>query len=666
MTRKTDAGQAIPARNGLLEFFRYHGVWAPGVRAFRVMSFAGKSSLIALAFLVPVLVLSALFVPERLDVMRRTSLEQTSLAYAKEAVLLVRRAQDYRAQALRAVSNQPHSDLAKARSALDAQFARLADLDTRAGSQLGTSKALALARGKLEAVPAPTEGLLKVYAGNAKFIESIYALIDAAADGGGLTLDPQLDTSYILNAGVMRMPRLVDEASRMSGLAAAVAAAGEGGAIAGVEINRLDTLVEEHSLAVGAAISRLASVDPQTRAELDLGPMVKLIDALRDESTDEPGTGGTERADKIRAVSQPALDAAWAKQTQMVSTLDSLLAKRARETVRSLIFVSGAVFLSLMIAAYMLYSFFLVVNGGLAEARRHLDRMAEGDLTCTPSPWGRDDSADLMHSLMHMQAAVREIVSGVRGSADQMATSSVEIAQGIVDISARTEHVAQSLQLSSSSMKEISATASETAAVVQHAVGLASESASVAGEGGLIVENMVSTMNAIDASSQQIADIIGVIDGIAFQTNILALNAAVEAARAGVQGRGFAVVATEVRMLAQRSSAAARAIKDLIGNSVQNVAAGTRVVRRAGETMSRIVGNADRVCRLLETIASGAQRQHERVGEVCESVAQIDETTQENASLAGEAAAASGQLSEQSTELLARVARFQLAGSARA
>jgi methyl-accepting chemotaxis protein len=641
-------------------YFSFHGIWAPGVRTFRVMSFRGKSSLIALAFLVPVAVLGALFVPEKMQTIRHTQQERSSLAYVRQAVLLLQRAQEWRGAALREATQQGGGDLAQARSALAAQFDLVDAAEARSGAALGTAPALALAHEKLQAVAAPGEGLLKVYAGNARFIETLYALVAAAADGGGLTLDPDLDASYLTNAAVMKLPRLVDEAARMAALAAAVAAAGQGGDIAGVELNRLDTLAEERSRELGLALTKVAGARPQDAAALDLQPLMKSIDELRDVATDAPGAGGRAKATKLQDLAAPALSAAWERQGRLMEMLDGWLAAREQRTWRSLQGVAAAVLGSLLLAAYMLYAFFLVVNGGLAETRRHLDRMAEGDLTSSPSPWGRDDAADLMGSLLGMQHALRDIVAGVRGSAEQIAASGVQIAEGIGDISQRTERAAASLQQSSSSMLEISKTVAATTDSVHEAVGLARQTARVAGEGGVIVGHMVARMAAIDSSSKKIGDIVGVIDGIAFQTNILALNAAVEAARAGEQGRGFAVVAAEVRVLAQRSSLAAREIRGLIAGSVEQVEAGAQVVRSVGETMTRIVGDAERVCAIVGAIADGAQLQQRRVGEISGAVTEIDNSTQQSAALSEEAVAASSELNGQTAELLARVARFRL------
>jgi methyl-accepting chemotaxis protein len=286
--------------------------------------------------------------------------------------------------------------------------------------------------------------------------------------------------------------------------------------------------------------------------------------------------------------------------------------------------------------------------------------MAEGDLTSAPTAWGRNDAPDLMASLLSMQGALREIVAGVRNSSELIANSSVDIASGVGDISSRAEQTAASLQQSSASMSEIADTVAEMATSIGQAAQLAADNAHVAGEGGAVIADVVTTMGAISGSSRKIGDIIGAIDGIAFQTNILALNAAVEAARAGEAGRGFAIVAGEVRNLAGRTSAAAREIKTLIGGSVQSVAAGTSVVNTAGQTMARIVDNANRIRELLNSAADGAQRQLVRVSEVSGSVKQIDQSTQENAARSEAAAQTAVALSSQAKELLVRVARFRL------
>jgi methyl-accepting chemotaxis protein len=323
--------------------------------------------------------------------------------------------------------------------------------------------------------------------------------------------------------------------------------------------------------------------------------------------------------------------------------------------------VSAAVVIAaLLISAYLFYCFYRVINGGLEETRRHLRAMTSGDLTTSPSPWGSDEAAELMIDLRAMQDSLRGMVRRVRVSSEQILGSSTEIAGGAMDLSTRTEQAAANLEESAAAMTQIAATVHKTHEHTGSAAGVAERNASVAMDGGRVMREMVDTMQAISASSNRIADIIGTIDGIAFQTNILALNAAVEAARAGEQGRGFAVVASEVRMLAQRSAEAAKEIKTLIGSSVEQVESGTAIVQRAGTTIEEIVGSSQQVKDLLGEIARGSREQSEGIGQIGQSVQDLDRMTQQNAALVEQTAAAAGTLKDQAQGLAAEVARFKL------
>ncbi|MDD0837303.1 methyl-accepting chemotaxis protein [Curvibacter sp. HBC61] len=315
---------------------------------------------------------------------------------------------------------------------------------------------------------------------------------------------------------------------------------------------------------------------------------------------------------------------------------------------------------AVLFAGYLFLSFYRVMDGGLKETRRHLRAMTEGDLTTSPSPWGRDEAAQLMLELRHMQGSLREMVVQVRQSSDQIVHASNEVAAGSMDLSARTEQAAASLEQSASSMEQISATVNVTSGNTDEASRVARQNAESAKQGGQVMGEVVANMNQIRDSSNRIAEIIGTIDGIAFQTNILALNAAVEAARAGEQGRGFAVVAGEVRMLAQRSAEAAREIKSLIGNSVEQVELGTHVVQRAGHTIEDIVASAQRVNALLDEISTGSREQSLGVQQVGQALQELDRMTQQNAALVEQTAAASAAMRERATQLSNQVARFRL------
>ena len=297
------------------------------------------------------------------------------------------------------------------------------------------------------------------------------------------------------------------------------------------------------------------------------------------------------------------------------------------------------------------------------QAERMARAIAAGDLTDQNiNTRGHDETARLLHSLTEMQQFLSHLVGQVRQSTDSISTASADIAAGNQDLSMRTEQTASNLQQAASSLAQLTHTVYHTADASRQANELASSAGEVAHRGGAVVAQVVSTMNDINVSSKKISDIIGVIDGIAFQTNILALNAAVEAARAGEQGRGFAVVASEVRSLAGRSAEAAKEIKSLIGASVERIETGSHLVGDAGRTMTDIVSSVQRVTDVIGEITAATSNQSQSIDTVNGSVVQLDQMTQQNAALVEESAAAAGSLSEQAQRLAQVVGTFKLQG----
>jgi methyl-accepting chemotaxis protein len=286
-------------------------------------------------------------------------------------------------------------------------------------------------------------------------------------------------------------------------------------------------------------------------------------------------------------------------------------------------------------------------------------QIAEGNLRVHVNAEGADEQS-LIHAMSGMRESLARIVGQVRASSDSIATGSNQIASGNQDLSARTEEQASSLQQTVASMEQLMSTVTHSAENANQANQLAASASAAATKGGAVVNDVVVTMNEITASSRKIADIIGVIDGIAFQTNILALNAAVEAARAGEQGRGFAVVASEVRSLAQRSAQAAREIKTLIGTSVDKVEAGSRQVNEAGAAMEEILAQVKRVSDLIGEISQASKEQTSGIGEVNNAVTQMDQATQQNAALVEQSAAAAASLKEQANRLAEAVGVFKV------
>ena len=300
------------------------------------------------------------------------------------------------------------------------------------------------------------------------------------------------------------------------------------------------------------------------------------------------------------------------------------------------------------------------ITGPIRRARDVANAIAQGDLTHRVEDGGADEAGELLRTLEAMRQALSTLVGAVRQASDSIGISSGEVAAGNNDLSQRTEQTASNLQQTASAIEQLTGTVRQSADSASQANQLAQSAAGVAQRGGEVVGQVVSTMDEINASSNKIADIISVIDGIAFQTNILALNAAVEAARAGEQGRGFAVVAGEVRSLAGRSAEAAKEIKALIGTSVERVERGTALVDKAGATMTEVVNAIRRVTDIMGEISAASSEQSQGVSQVGEAITQMDQTTQQNAALVEESAAAADSLKTQAERLSEAVAVFKL------
>jgi methyl-accepting chemotaxis protein len=491
---------------------------------------------------------------------------------------------------------------------------------------------------------------------------ALVEILTKVGDDSGVVLDPDIDSFYLANAMVLSMPDAAENVGQVWGwgtfaLSRSGLEANDAKRYYAWSINAAAKLTETR-----AFFGRAMLATPALKARLDLAPIDAALAYQKDATANvEAGKGD---ARKFYAEGLAATTGVFKVYANGLAALDELLAARldGAQQARNIRFAMVGV--CLLLGGYLFYAFFLVTQGGLNEVRRHLKAMSDGDLTTHPNPWGKDEAAALMLSLKEVQESLRKIVSRVRGSSDSIVHASSEIADASMDLSSRTEQTAATLEESASSMEEIAATVKHTADSVREAAEVASQNAEAAARGGAVISEVVSTMQEINTSSKRISDIIGTIDGIAFQTNILALNAAVEAARAGEQGRGFAVVASEVRSLAQRSAQAAREIKTLIGVSVKNVELGTQVVRGAGGTMQELVGNARRMNDLLSQISNAASEQSKGVGQVGSAVQDLDRMTQQNAALVEQTAAAASALKDQALHLATEVTQFKMPADA--
>ncbi|WP_332877439.1 methyl-accepting chemotaxis protein [Massilia sp. S19_KUP03_FR1] len=643
---------------GFGDFFRYHGWLSPGIRLFRALSFQAKSAWISLAFLAP-LVFALFYLWSAADgLIRVTTSERQGLTYSGLVVEGIKLAQLRR---LAATTNQ--AALPDAQTQVRANVEALSAIEQQLGKSFNLEAAYRRAselQAQLQQSPVGAT-VAATFDAHTAYIDALLDLNNAVADGSQLSLDPDLDTYHMMNIAILRGPLLVEMVARI----------GNKGMLAllGHELapQQRDSLMEDVAIQqqlvkeIAASYQQGLAADSDAAASLDIKGLIAAMKTQRDTLKSQVlGTELATQAPAYLAVSSAVLDGLLAGQARVAAELDRRLQARIERLSATIHFQLALALAFVLVACYLLLAFYKVMMGGLQEVAGHLQQITEGNLTTSPAPWGSDEAAQLMKTMGRMQTSLRDMVGIVIDSSASVQVASEEIAAASNDLSRRTEETAASLETTASSMEQIGSTVQHTAEAVKNAAAIVNDNARSASRGGAVMGQVVSTMNGIEQSSRKIEEIISVIDGIAFQTNILALNAAVEAARAGEQGRGFAVVASEVRILAQRSASAAKEIKVLIGDSMQQVQAGTTVAADAATTIAVIVSNAARIDKLMADVAASTAEQALGIAQVQLAMELLDTSTQQNAALVEQTAAASGTLSDQAQRLNEEISFFKL------
>jgi methyl-accepting chemotaxis protein-1 (serine sensor receptor) len=638
-------------------------------RWIRSLNFSTKLVVIAIAAMVPVIVLTVLFLSEKQKNINIAARELAGLQHYQglESMLLplgMHEVWSTAAASGEGVAEKLQGATAEVNRAVIRQDSASDDYGAAAGEDARRWNEIkyawtALAAGK----PASTGEVIRMHS---QLRQKILEYRSYIATTSGLTLDGDAVGSFIIDAAVMRIPNYESYVTEMRSRAASVGAAGKSTMTDVQEITRTEVLAQ----------SALDEIDADIRHAVDGGSGGELMRAGADQSQLQVNSAFEAFGKYVRdnvtsgSISDP-LDDVVKNASLLTAAINNLHGSMQQAAQRRLQNTLGQLYgsrnhMMLLVAAALLVglgSLSVVIGttvGGMNEAVRVVSRLAEGDYTHDISVQGTDELARTMRALQIMQSKLSGVLGSVKESSLTVATAARQINAGTSDLSARTEQQAANLEETASSMEAMTSTVKQNADNAKLANKLAQAARDQAEQGGSIVERAVAAMGAIDVASKKIADIISVIDEIAFQTNLLALNAAVEAARAGDQGRGFAVVASEVRSLAQRSASAAKEIKDLIHDSVAKVGEGSRLVSESGQRLGEIVASVKKVSDVVGEISNASQEQAASAEEISRAVLQMDESTQQNAAMVEEASAAAASMNDQAARLSQLTAFFKL------
>jgi len=623
----------------------------PAVRLFGARSFGGRAFIISLLFLLPLLGLSLQIAWQWQQTAQRSQRELSGLRYVADGYRVLQASQ---AVLQRSLGQAPlNAERATLRQALDALAATQ--------DSLGTDEAYQQLQESLRKAEASGTGFASFLAYD-RVGKALLRLIEAAADHSGLAVDADLVTHDLVSTLTRTLPQLSERSAQTATASAAALRAKAMTPLLQRVLNDNEVMIDFQFTELKSKLAKLGGADPALVTALQTDQAVKQSGALfaEVERAVSDATDLTADAASFEALANQALRSQHELAQHTGEGITQRLEQRIAAQQQAGWALALGMGLQLLLVAYAFYGFYLVTNGGLLKTAAHLRSVMRGDLASPFQPLGADQAAELTGSLQDMQQSLRTMVQAVRESAQQIVHGSHEIASAATDLSERSAETSHRIAASAGMVQQIAGTLQETADNASQAATVAARNAQAAQRGGGVVDEVVQTMRDIESSSKRIANIIGLIDGIAFQTNILALNAAVEAARAGNQGRGFAVVATEVRSLAHRVTEAALEVKGLIATSLQRVQAGTEVAQGAGRVMQEIMGNAQQLDQVLARIAQASQQETRAVTDLNQTVSALSSGTQHDLQRVEQTAAAASGLRQQSDHLITLVERFRL------
>jgi methyl-accepting chemotaxis protein len=641
-------------------------VWRPAAGVMRRLRFPAKMTLISLAFLLPMGWLLYGFLASEMDDLHFVAQERHGVSYARGVYQLQASADQWRYAARSEALGRPAESVSEARKRFDASLAELRHLHQLHATawQLSADwKTLDETIARSQALSGATPA--QIYETMTALSRSVGTLLGSVTDQSGLALDPEMSTYYLMNATLVRAPDVIRYTGELRGLSVDALRSGRLEAAQAAKLAELRTLIGVTLAQARVDLSKVVAAEPEaTQRLVQAAPQATAAYLAEMDRLFPVGASSVQGDDEalVRMANQ-TLATQYGQVDANLQLLDGLLERREARLLTELWINLSITAAGLLLALFLAMGFYRSMFGGFKALRRHMLSISMGDLRAEINGKGHDEVSDLLREVGYMQQSLRQTVQQVQGASDSVVQASLEIANGTRDLSSRTESAAAALEQSSAALEQTTSSVSHTAESARQASDIAIDNARVAQRGGEVMGEVVNTMERIQNSSRRINDIIGVIDGIAFQTNILALNAAVEAARAGEQGRGFAVVAGEVRSLAQRSAAAAKEIKGLISSSVTDVDSGMQVVRSAGETMTEIVQHADQVRVLLDEVANGAKEQSMGIGQIGQAVQDLDQNTQANAALVEQTATAAAAQRAAAVRMAAQVDEFRLPGA---